>query len=132
MAEKFEILLVDDDEVLLRVMREALEGEGGYVIDIARDGRDAVGKFKEKRHDLVVTDLRLPGIDGMELLKEIRGVDRDTVLIMITAYGTLNVAIEALEKGAYDFMEKPFKIDDFVALIRNTRDRLPRKRQQGG
>ena len=106
MVEK-PILIVDDEKSIRFMLAEALEAIDVKTEDAA-DGEEALSKLKEKEFSLVLLDLRLPGVDGMEVLRQMRQTRPDIPVMVITAYGTVNLAVEAMNLGAADFIQKPF------------------------
>jgi len=110
------ILIVDDEVITLDNLKRALQKEG-YEILLADSGETGIEAFKKHRPDLALVDLMLPGIDGLEVLKQIKTVEANTVVIMITAYEIIEKAIEAMKLGAYDYLMKPFKINELRASI---------------
>jgi len=108
------ILIAEDNDLSRENLIELLREEG-YSVTAVQDGRRAMDTFIADRFDLVVTDLRMPHMDGLELLKFIRGMNQDTVVIIVTGYGTINTAVEAMKLGAFDYVTKPIK-DDLVKL----------------
>lgn len=102
------ILLVDDEADICRLMRRILEPEG-YYCDEARDGGAAVEALRRQPYDLVFTDLVMPGIGGLDLIREISGMSRKPLVIVLTGQANLEVAVEAMNLGAYDFLTKPFQ-----------------------
>lgn len=104
------ILVVDDDANIRNGCKESLLIEG-YEIETAESGQDALEILEEKFFDIVLTDLKMPGIDGMEVLKQIKKIHPYTEVIVFTAYGTVESAVEAMKLGAYDYITKPFDID---------------------
>jgi len=108
---KGNILIVDDDESVRSVLKDYLESVG-YAVVTADSGEDALQKFMPGKFDSVISDLVMPKIDGMELLKQIRQKDTRVVFLMITGYPSLESAIEAMKEGAYDYVTKPFKFED--------------------
>ncbi|MBW1916604.1 MAG: sigma-54-dependent Fis family transcriptional regulator [Deltaproteobacteria bacterium] len=104
-----DILIVDDDEFVCHSLREMLSYEG-YLVDSSIDGIDALQKLKSNQYAIILSDIRMPGMDGIELLKEYKGKDSDAVVILITAHGHIDGAVEAIKLGAYDYITKP--IDD--------------------
>jgi len=106
---KKDILVVDDDELVCNSLREML-GIEGYEVDSTLDGMDALQKLRETKYSLILSDIRMPSIDGIELLKEVRGNSIDSLLIFITGHGHIDGAVEAIKLGAYDYITKP--IDD--------------------
>ena len=104
-------MVVDDDESVRSVLKDYL-GSIGYAVVTADSGEDALQKFIPGKFDSVISDLVMPKIDGMELLKKIRQKDTRVVFLMITGYPSLESAIEAMKEGAYDYVTKPFKFED--------------------
>jgi two-component system NtrC family response regulator len=101
------VLLVDDDESFRRVQEYQL-ARAGYEVTSVADGEAALDAFREGLHDLVVTDVRMPVLDGLELLARVRAISPDTPVVMITAQGTIETAVEAMKQGAFEFLTKPF------------------------
>jgi len=116
MAAKRSILVVDDD-ASMREFLELLLAKEGYAVTLAKNGRQALGQVKKKKYDLVLTDIRLGDITGLEVLKAVRKENSDTTVIMISAYSTTEIAVEAMNEGAYDFVPKPFDNTELRATI---------------
>lgn len=112
------ILIVDDENSILQLFQMALQKQN-HVVDIVGSGTEALLKIKHLFYDLVVTDLSMPGMDGIELLKKIREVSPETMIVMMTAYGTTKTAVEAIKLGAYDYLTKPLSLDDLQKTIQN-------------
>jgi DNA-binding NtrC family response regulator len=104
-----DILIVDDDDLVCHSLKELL-GMEGYDVDSTLDGLDALKKIKDTKYSLIISDIRMPSMDGIELLKEIRGKNLESLLIFITGHGHIDGAVEAIKLGAYDYVTKP--IDD--------------------
>jgi nitrogen regulation protein NR(I) len=124
LPEHKQILVVDDEPNLRRVLSAQLERDG-YEVHTAEDGEQALGILKEHHIDLVITDLRMPKIDGMELLRRAQKIDAELPVVMITAHGTVDNAVEALKTGAFDYLTKPFdqvEVRTIVAKALRTRD----------
>jgi DNA-binding NtrC family response regulator len=111
------VLVVEDKSAMQQMLGATLAGEG-YEVDIAPNGKDAIQKAKNKRYDLVLTDLKLPGADGLEVLSEVKEIDPEISVIVMTAYGTVETAVEAMKVGAFDFITKPFDTDRLSLLIK--------------
>ncbi|MBD3168721.1 MAG: response regulator [candidate division Zixibacteria bacterium] len=111
------ILVVDDKDSMRNMLVQTLEAEG-YDVDMASDGTAGVDKAKEKEFDVVLTDLKMPGMDGLEILSAIKNDNPETAVILMTAYGTVENAVEAMKNGAFDFITKPFDTDQLSVLIR--------------
>lgn len=111
------ILIIEDDEA----MREVLAWEAREVVSnvtVARDGHSGLQAFDPRRHAVVLTDLRMPGMDGMEVLRAVRERSPDTLVIVVTAYGDIPTAVAAMKAGAHDFLPKPFDRDHLRAVLR--------------
>jgi two-component system response regulator PilR (NtrC family) len=112
----FRILVADDDEIVRDAVSSLLSGEG-YSVLSAVDGLDAMGVLRVEDINLVISDLRMPGADGSEVLRYAVRNNPDIVVIILTAYGTLDTALEAIKEGAYDYLTKPFKIKEIILLV---------------
>ncbi|PKL52562.1 MAG: hypothetical protein CVV37_00470 [Nitrospira bacterium HGW-Nitrospira-1] len=110
------ILIIEDKESLVQMLRETLEAEG-YCIVIARDGQEGIRQIKENRFDLILTDLKLPKKNGIEVLKIAKTENQLTPVIVMTAFGTIETAVTAMKEGAFDFITKPFDTDHLLLLI---------------
>jgi len=113
------ILVVDDEAAERITLGEVLRLEG-YQVSLAASGEEALAKVRQQEpaFDLAILDLRLPGVDGLQVLEGIRRISADTVVILITGYGTLDTAIQALRNGAFDFLLKPSPVDEVLAAVR--------------
>lgn len=115
MRKTTKILIIDDEESICDSC-SAVYIKDGYQVDIARDGETGLEKIREFNPDLVLVDLKMPGISGMEVLEEIKKFDMDIVSIVITGYATIDSAVESMKKGAYDFLPKPFTPDELRVI----------------
>lgn len=113
-----ETILIVDDEKNYLVVLEALLSSEGYEIVTANNGRDALHTIQDADLDLVITDVRMPGMNGMELLAECRKIKPDLPVIVMTAYGTIEMAVEAMKQNAYDYITKPFQNEQLKLTIR--------------
>ncbi len=113
------ILIVDDDPAMRIALSESLMS-CGYDVDTAISGADALKKVEMYSFKMVITDVRMPKIDGMEVLRKVRKISPMTHVIVITAYGTVNTAVEAMKEGASDFIMKPFSLEDIEAVVRRS------------
>ena len=111
------ILIVEDKESMSQMLSETLAAEG-YRVIIAADGQKGIRCIREHHLDLVLSDLKLPKKDGMEVLKAVKAEKPLLPVIMMTAYGTVETAVEAMKVGAFDFITKPFDTDHLLHLIR--------------
>src|SRR6187551_3072531 len=124
LPERKQILVVDDELNLRRVLAAQLERDG-YDIHSAEDGEEALAVLREHHIDLVITDLRMPKLDGMELLRRVVELDEELPVVMLTAHGTVDNAVEALKTGAFDYITKPFDQVEVRTIVRKalrTRD----------
>ncbi|OGP50514.1 MAG: hypothetical protein A2Y79_06370 [Deltaproteobacteria bacterium RBG_13_43_22] len=117
-----QILVVDDDEIVREVVISLLSNEG-YSVRAAKDGLDAIKILRMEDIHMVITDLRMPGADGIEVLKEAIKMEPDRAVIILTAFGTLDTALKAIREGAYDYMTKPFKMEEMVIRVNNAYER---------
>jgi DNA-binding NtrC family response regulator len=116
---EYRILVVDDDERVLFVLRRALLAfQNGYEIVTAQDGHKALDRVKEIPFDLLITDLKMPGVDGIALTQAIRDLNSGTVVVWITAYGCAQVSNEATRLSVYECLEKPLRIDKIRRVVR--------------
>ncbi|HOD75564.1 MAG TPA: sigma 54-interacting transcriptional regulator, partial [Syntrophorhabdaceae bacterium] len=95
----------------------------GYAVDATESGDTAVSMIKDTVYDLVITDLKLPGIDGMDVLRSVQKLARDTSVIIITAYATVDTAVEAMKEGAEDYIAKPFNLEEIRLVVRKVLDK---------
>lgn len=110
------VLLIDDDESLARVLEHQLTSEG-FTVTTSTDGHDALKAFGRGHYDVVVSDIQMPGLSGMDVLKRVKETSEDTVVILITAYGTIKNAVEAVHMGAADYLTKPFEKEEVTLVI---------------
>ncbi|MCX6356469.1 MAG: sigma-54 dependent transcriptional regulator, partial [Candidatus Aureabacteria bacterium] len=132
------ILVVDDEESLLEVIGAVLTREG-YEVVTTTNPEEAMRLLREEQIDVVVTDLKMKPIDGLQLLQETKALDRDVVVIMLTAFATVESAVEAMKLGAYDYIIKPFKIDEIRMTLKRAlshrglaRENITLKRELAG
>lgn len=111
------ILVVEDKGAMQQMLSATLSSEG-YEVDVASNGQEGISKAREKHYDLVLTDLKLPGADGLQVLSEVKGSDPEAAVIVMTAYGTVENAVQAIKLGAFDFLTKPFDTDRLSILIK--------------
>jgi DNA-binding NtrC family response regulator len=113
-------ILVMEDEANLANALKSILSEEGYEVDVAMTGRSALDQFQQKSFDLLVADLRLPDIDGMEVIKEVKRAQPDTEVIVITGFSTVSSAVQAMKLGASDYLAKPFTDDEIKNIISST------------
>ncbi|HSR12658.1 MAG TPA: response regulator, partial [Thermodesulfobacteriota bacterium] len=116
MTPPVRILVVDDDEVTCNLLEEVLSKQG-YQVQKALNGREAIDRGESESYDVVLTDIRMLDVDGMQVLRAYRQKDPETIVIMMTAFGSIETAIEAVKEGAYDYVSKPFKLEEIKLTI---------------
>jgi len=115
------ILVVDDEEQMRDLLAKVLERKG-YQVSVCGDGAEALAFLERDPVDLVVTDVRMPGLSGMEALRAIKELNPEIVVIIMTAFGSIDQAVQAVKEGAYDYVNKPFKIDEMLLTIEKALD----------
>lgn len=116
------ILIIDDEKAIRKTLSEILSYEG-YKIEEASDGEEGFRKFREKTFDVVLCDIKMPRLDGIEFLDKVKELNPDIPVIMISGHGTIETAVEAVKKGAYDYIAKPPDLNRLLITIRNAMDR---------
>lgn len=116
------ILIIDDEKAIRKTLGEILSYEG-YKIDEAGDGEEGLKRFREKNYDVVLCDIKMPKTDGIEFLDKAREINPDVPIIMISGHGTIETAVEAVKKGAYDYVSKPPDLNRLLITIRNAMDK---------
>ena len=122
------ILVVDDEPNMLRLLKTILMDKTGYEVTTTNNPLEVSKLLQESHYDLVVTDLKMPLVDGIDLIGIVKNIDAVMPIIVITAYGTIETAEEAIQKGAYDFITKPFRKETILITIKRA---LEWKRMQG-
>jgi DNA-binding NtrC family response regulator len=122
------ILVVDDEPNMLRLLKTILMDKTGYEVTTTNNPLEVSKLLQEDHYDLVVTDLKMPLVDGIDLIGIVKNIDAAMPIIVITAYGTIETAEEAIQKGAYDFITKPFRKETILITIKRA---LEWKRMQG-
>ncbi len=121
MKKTASILVVEDEEKMRELLQKILSTEG-YVVQTTSNGSAALSMIEENPFDIVLTDVKMPGLGGIELLKAIKGISPETYVIIMTAFGTIDSAVEAMKQGAYDYISKPFKMDEIRILLKKILD----------
>lgn len=116
------ILIIDDERSIRNTMKEVLEYEG-HTISLAEDGVKGLEAAKENSFDVIFCDIKMPNMDGMEVLEKIQEVQPDTPVVMISGHGNIDTAVESIKKGAYDFIEKPLDLNRILITLRNATDK---------
>lgn len=117
-----QVLIIDDEKAIRKTLAEILSYEG-YKIDEAENGEEGLKRFKEKTYDVVLCDIKMPKLDGIEFLDKAREHNPDVPVIMISGHGTIETAVEAVKKGAYDYISKPPDLNRLLITIRNATDK---------
>jgi DNA-binding NtrC family response regulator len=128
----FPMTLVVDDDLRMRQLISDTLAEDGLAVRATDDAREALRLIDSQAVDLVITDLKMPHVDGIGVLERAKSVNPDTVVIVVTGYGTIESAVEAIRKGAYDYLQKPFEPDEFMLLFRRAMEhsRLVRRNKE--
>jgi CheY-like chemotaxis protein len=117
------MLIAEDDDSLRDILREVLQ-KPKRVIEAYKDGQEAIGALQQSRFDIVITDLRMSGADGLQVLQEAKKSHPDSIVIIMTGYASLDSAIAAIRGGAYDYVRKPFKIDELEIIVHNACEKI--------
>ena len=117
------ILIIDDERAIRRALREILEFED-FQVDEAENGVEGLEKAKNTLYDIIFCDIKMPQMDGMEVLDALVSQRIDSPVIMISGHGNIETAVEAIKKGAFDFIEKPLDLNRILVTIRNAKDRV--------
>lgn len=116
------ILIVDDDKSIRKTLRDILEFEK-YEIDEAADGLECIVKMKQSAFDIIIMDVKMPRMDGMEAIEKLQNISPDTPVVMISGHGNIDTAVEAVKKGAFDFIQKPPDLNRLLITLRNALDK---------
>jgi DNA-binding NtrC family response regulator len=111
------VLVIEDKDSMQKMLTATLESEG-FEVEAVGDGQSGVDKAREKRYDVILTDLKLPKMDGIQVLSEVKEIDPEAPIIVMTAYGTVETAVQAMRMGAFDFLTKPFDTDHLSVIIK--------------
>jgi len=122
-------ILIVDDEMSMREFLSILLQREGYVVDTAADAAAALALLAERSFDLTISDVQMPGLDGISLLQRVKHSWPDMAVLMITAYSTAEDAVEAMKLGAYDYIAKPFKVEELKILVRNALEKVDLKKE---
>jgi len=121
-AENLRILVVDDEAIVRESLSNWFE-EDGHTVRAVADAREALGALKQGHWELALVDIKMPGMDGLELQRRVREVSPETIVIIMTAFASVDTAVQALKEGAYDYITKPFDPEHLTHLIRLTAER---------
>ena len=117
------ILIVDDEPRILLLLQSLLKANG-YQVETARDGAAALETVQKGGIDITVTDLRMAPMDGMTLFREIKAIAPSMPVILLTAYATVETAVEAMKSGIFDYLTKPFKVEDMISCLKRAEEKL--------
>lgn len=116
------ILVIDDQRSIRSTLKDILELEG-YEVELAENGKEGLEKFSQAKYDLVLTDIKMPEMDGLEVLSNIMEKHTEAPVVMISGHGNIDTAVEAIKKGAYDFIEKPLDLNRLLITVKNAMDK---------
>ena len=116
------ILIIDDERAIRRALREILEFEE-FEVDEAENGKQGLDKAKSETYDIIFCDIKMPELDGMEVLEGLKNAKIDIPVIMISGHGNVETAVQAIKKGAFDFIEKPLDLNRILVTLRNANDK---------
>ena len=122
-------LLIIDDEANMRHMLSLLTGKAGYVVTLAENGQEGLAALARQEVDLILCDLKMPKLNGLEFLNKVKGMEVDAPIIMMSAYAAIEDAVEAMKGGAYDFITKPFKADEVLLTLERAGEHLKLRRE---
>ena len=122
MARSGSVLVIDDEEVMREIL-EALLGREGYRVKLASSGEEGLDLARSTQFDAAIVDVMMPGIDGIAVLEELKKIDEDLPVVMVTAFASVETAISAMKRGAFDYITKPFKNDEVIVVMRNAVER---------
>ncbi len=124
----FKILIAEDEEITLKHLLNTLKREG-YDVTGVKNGREAIELLQRERFDVIITDIKMPEMSGMDVLERAKEIDPDTEVLIITGFGSIGSAVEAMKKGAYDYITKPFDLDELIIKVRNIQERRVLRRE---
>ncbi len=125
---RFKILIAEDEEITLKHLVNTLRSEGYEVVGV-RNGGEAIESLRRERFDVVITDIKMPGMSGMEVLERAKEIDHEIYVLIITGFGSIGSAVEAMKKGAYDYITKPFDLDELVLKVKNIHEHKVLRRE---
>lgn len=127
-GEKTNILILDDEAIVLKRLQPALE-KAGYEVETFSRSVDASNRVREKQFDIVITDLKMEGLDGMQFLAQVKELSPATEVIVITGFATMETAKESFKKGVFDFLAKPFKLGEILETVKKAEEK---QKEAGG
>lgn len=124
----FKIIIAEDEEITLKHLVYALKKEG-YEVTGAKNGKEALDQISRDRFDVLITDIKMPEMNGIELLEKAKEIDQDIEVLIITGFGSIGSAVEAMKKGAYEYITKPFDLDELIIKVKNIQERKILKKE---
>ena len=121
-VEQVRILVVDDEEIIRNLLQDTLS-KTGYKTKTAKDGQEAIELIENEPFEIIITDLKMPGMNGVELLQHVQKINPDICILIITAYGTVESSVNAMKLGAYDYICKPFELEEMKVIIEKAVER---------
>jgi len=126
-GNKTQVLILDDEPIVCRRLKPNLE-KNGYEVETFTQSKDAFERIKEKKFDIVITDLKMDGLDGMAFLGHVKQRSPETEVIVITGFATMDTARESFQKGVFDFVAKPFSLSEIRAILKKADDKVRGRR----
>jgi len=126
--EKIRVLVVDDDKIIADVFRDIISSED-KVVNVCYDGERAVEDIRVHAYDLIITDLAMPGLGGIDVLRYAKKINPDVIVIIVTGYASLESAITAIKEGAYDYIRKPCKVEEIKIIVDNAVEKIRMNRE---
>ncbi len=123
LEEKFHLLLAEDDDSLRETLKEALDTPQ-RIISLYKNGEEAIHALKKSSIDVVIADLMMPGADGLSVLKQAKEINSEIAVIIMTGYASLDTALQAIHGGAYDYIRKPFKLEELEIVVKNACEKI--------
>ena len=120
--KKLNILVVEDGKSQREMLRDFLRKEG-HTVGEAENGELAIQRVRERQYDLILLDYRMPGMDGMEVLRAVKGINPEIDVVIVTAEGTIDMAVEAMKAGALDYITKPIEFEELLLLVKRVAER---------
>ena len=130
-SDKIQILIAEDDDSFREMIQDFLRSPQRLIFSF-KNGQEAIQTLRKENFDLIITDLMMPGADGMEVLREAKERYPDSVVILITGYASLDSALQAIRGGAYDYIRKPFKLDELEIVVKNACEKIMLVRENKG
>ena len=128
---KEKILIADDDPNIVKILMDRLKSRG-FRVTAASDGEECLDQMEKGNHSILILDLQMPRMDGMEVLEEVKRINPEIDVIMMTAYGTIDMAVRAMKAGAADYITKPIELDELSILLERISERRAMRKENEG